>query len=170
MEKGKLPPEIANHSNCENMKLFNDEKLLEIWRDSRKRGIRWEDKEGNILSGGIDNVLVNGKKLVVLDYKTKGSAAKDDAHKYNQHQLDIYNFLFRKNGYETEDSAFLLFYFPSEVRENGDVVFSTELRKVKTSVKDAEALFKNAIKLLNGECPEASLNEKGKKCEWCDGR
>ena len=90
MRKSLLPPELCNHNHCENMKLFDNEKLLAEWRYSRK-GLWFEDKDGNILHGGLDNILVKGKKLIVLDYKTKGSPA----------QLTIYNFLLRKMGYET---------------------------------------------------------------------
>ena len=162
MKKGMLPPELCNNSHCENMKLFDDEELLKEWRNARK-GLWFEDKENNVLHGGVDNILTKGKKLIVLDYKTKGSPAKEDAHKVNQHQLDIYNFLLRKMGYETEDYGFLIFYSPSEVLETGEVVFHTELRKVKTNTKDGEDLFNNAIKLLNGDCPK-------KSCEWCEGK
>jgi len=123
----------------------------------------FEDDKGNVLHGGVDNILIKEKKLIVLDYKTKGSSAKEDAHKFNQHQLDIYNFLLRSMGYKTEDYSFLLFYSPSEVLETGEVIFHTELRKVKTSIKDGEKLFQDAIKLLNSECPD-------KHCVWCDGK
>ena len=160
MKKDLLPPELCNNGHCENMKLFNNEELLKEWRNARK-GLWFENKEKNVLHGGIDNVLVKEKKFIVLDYKTKGSPAKEDAHKNNQHQLDIYNFLLRKIGYETEDYAFLLFYSPSEVLETGEVVFHTELRKVKTNIKDAEDLFNKAINLLNKDCPK-------KSCEWCE--
>ena len=68
-----------------------------------------------------------------------------------------------KNGYQTEDYAFLLFYHPKEVKENGEVIFNTDLKKMKVDVKNAEKLFKEAIKLLSGECPQ-------KSCEWCDGK
>jgi len=162
MRRGMLPPELCDHEHCTNMKLFDNEKLLTEWRNAKK-GLWYEDKDGNVLHGGIDNLLAKGKKFIVLDYKTKGSPAKEDAHEYNQHQLDIYNFLLRKMGHDTEDYGFLLFYSPSEVLETGEVVFHNELRKVKTSVKDAEDLFKDALKLLNGDCPK-------KTCDWCEGR
>lgn len=162
MRKGQLPPELVKNEGAKGMLLFDDEGLLKEWRNSRK-GLWFEDKENNILHGGVDNILRKGKKLIVLDYKTKGSPAKEDAHKVNQHQLDIYNFLLRKMGYETEDYGFLLFYSPSEVLETGEFLFHTELRKVKTNIKDGENLFNSAIKLLNGECPE-------KSCDWCEGR
>lgn len=162
MKKGQLPPELVNNGDTKGMLLFDDEELLKDWRNARK-GLWFEDEEGNILHGGVDNILTKGKKIIVLDYKTKGSPAKEDAHKVNQHQLDIYNFLLRKMGHETEDYGFLLFYSPSEVLETGEVVFHTELRKVKTNIKDGEVLFNSAIKMLNEECPT-------KHCEWCEGK
>ena len=161
-DKGLLPPELCNHSHCENMKLFDDPELLKIWRDNRK-GIRWEDKRGNTLFGAVDNILVRGKKLIVLDYKTRGFPLKEDSGDYYQNQLDIYNFLLIKNGYQTEDYAFLLFYHPKEVKENGEVIFNTDLKKMKVDVKNAEKLFNKALKMLNGDCPS-------KCCVWCDGK
>lgn len=166
MEKGKLPPEIAKE--CEDCKLFDDKKLLDEWRNSRK-GLWFEDKEGNILHGGIDNLLVNKKtgKIIVLDYKTRGFPLKEDTAEHYQNQLDIYNFLLRKLGYSTEDYSFLLFYVPKEVLETGEVIFNTHLVKMKVDVESAEKLWKKAIKLLEGSCPKAHKDEQGEICEWC---
>ena len=161
-DKGKLPPELNNHEHISDMKLFDDEELLKIWRNNLK-GISWTDEEGNILHGAVDNILKKGKKLIVLDYKTRGFPLKEDTHKTSQNQLDTYNFLLRKNNYETEDYGFLLFYMPKEVLETGEVIFNTELIKMKTNPKNAENIFKYAIKLLNSDCPKDS-------CEWCEGR
>lgn len=161
-EKGILPPEICNHEHCKNLKLLNDGELMKNWRSNFK-GIRWTDKNGNVLFGAIDNMLVNGRKLIVLDYKTRGFPLKEDTHEHYILQLELYNFLLRKNGYETEDFAFLLFYHPKEVKETGEVMFNTDLKKIKVDVKNAEKTFKKALELLNGECPK-------KSCEWCDGR
>lgn len=161
-DKGLLPPELNNHDHFKQMKLFDDNKLLEVWRNNLK-GIQWKDKEGNLLRGAVDNLLLNGKKIVVLDFKTRGYALKEDTHEKYQKQLDIYNFLLRKNGYETEDFGFLLFYMPHEVTDDGKVIFTTELKKIKTSIKEAEKLFTRAIELLKDKCP-------AKSCDWCDGR
>jgi len=160
-DKGRLPPEIKGNGDFEGMKLFDDESLLKVWRSNFK-GLRWTNEEGNILHGAIDNLLVKGKKLIVLDYKTRGFALKEDTHKSYQHQLDIYNFLLRKNGYETEDYGFLLFYIPEKVLETGEVVFDKQVVKMEANVHHAEKLFNNALKLLKGKCPK-------KSCEWCSG-
>jgi len=162
MAKGQLPPELCNNGHCENMKLFDNHELLAIWRSNFK-GIVYEDKDGNILKGAVDNILMKDKKLVVLDYKTRGYELKEDTAEHYQDQLDIYNFLLRKTGYDTEDYAFLLFYVPREVLEDGKVVFNTELVKMNVDIKNAESIFKKAVKLLNGDCPS-------KTCEWCEGR
>jgi len=159
-EKGILPPELCENGECKTMKLFKNPELMKDWRNNFK-GIRFEDKQGNIFFGAVDNILVNGKKLVVLDYKTRGYELKDDTADHYQFQLDTYNFLLRKNGYDTENYAFLLFYVPKEVTETGEVIFDTSLVKMKTNPSRAEKIFKEAIKLLNGDCPE-------KCCEWCD--
>jgi len=162
MDKGELPPELCDNRECKNMKLFDDKERLKVWQNNWK-GISFTDKNGNELHGAVDNLLVKGKKIIVLDYKTRGYALKDDTAEHYRLQLDIYNFLLRKNGYETEDYAYLLFYVPKEVLSTGEVVFDTELVKMKIDVKRAEETFKKSIKLLNEECPK-------EECEWCEGK
>ena len=139
MEKGKLPPELYNNSECKNLKLFDNKELLKEWRNSRK-GLWFEDDNGNILHGGIDNLLVNktNNKLIVLDYKTRGFPCKDDTHEHYQDQLNIYAYLLEKLGHDVENFAYLLFYYPKEVLETGEVVFDTLLKKMKISPEDAK--------------------------------
>lgn len=160
MARKIMPPELRENMQCFGCRLFSNVELLKRWRNEKK-GIEWQDKEGNIFHGAVDNILVKGKKLIVLDYKTRGSAAKEETTRYYQNQLDCYNFLLRKNGYETEDYSFLLFYYPREVLETGEVIFDTQLVKMEISTENAERLFYKAIKLLRGPCPKAG------ECEWC---
>jgi|TARA_Y100000310_G_scaffold222258_2_gene223955 hypothetical protein len=157
MEKGKLPPELKELDG--NVKLFDDKELLEVWRNNLK-GIQWKDKDDNLFRGAVDNILKKGNKLIVLDYKTRGFPLKEDTADHYQDQLDIYNLLLRKNSYETEDYAYLLFYHPNKVHENGDVDFHAELVKMKVNVKNAEKIFKKAIKTLKGKIPKGD-------CEFC---
>jgi len=158
MEKNKLPPELKE---LKNISLFNDKELLTIWRNNFK-GIQWTDENGNLFRGAIDNILKKGEKLIVLDYKTRGYALKEDTAEHYQDQLDIYNLLLRKNGYKTEDYAYLLFYHPDKVNEKGNVVFNIDLIKMTVNVKNAEDIFKKALEVLNGEIPKAD-----EECEFC---
>lgn len=163
MEKRELPPEIKEHGLSNGYKLFNDKKKLDIWRANLK-GIQYKDKtSGVLLRGAVDNILEKDDKLIVLDYKTRGYALKKDTHKHYQTQMDIYNFLLRKNGYGTENYSYLLFYYPKEVTKTGEVIFDTKLIKMRTSAERGRKIFKQAIKLLKGRCPK-------KACEWCVGK
>ncbi|MEK6830681.1 MAG: PD-(D/E)XK nuclease family protein, partial [Nanoarchaeota archaeon] len=141
MERGELPPEIREYGIGNGYNLFNDKAKLEIWRNNRK-GIQYKDKtSGILLMGAIDNLLTKKGKLVVLDYKTRGYPLKEDTHEHYQAQMDMYNFLLRQNGYDTEDYAYLLFYYPKEVLETGELIFETKLIKMKTNAKKGGEYF-----------------------------
>jgi hypothetical protein len=160
LEKDKLPQELKE---LKGYNLFKDKELLKIWRSNFK-GLQFLDKKSNILlRGAVDNILVKGKKLVVLDYKTRGYPLKEDTHEHYINQMDLYNFLLRKNGYETEDYTYLLFYYPNCVNGQGDVVFDTKLVKVSTSWKRGEKVFKDAVKVLMKD----EIPSPGEDCQFC---
>lgn len=158
-DKGELPPELAKLNG--KYKLFDNAELLTIWRNNFK-GVEWVDGEGNLFRGAVDNILQKGKKLIVLDYKTRGFPLKDDTAAHYQDQMNIYNFLLRKTKHNTENYAYLLFYHPNKVDSDGAVVFNTDLVKMNVSVKNAEKLFKKALEVLSKEIPES-----GEECGFC---
>ena len=143
-------------------KLFNNKDLLKVWRSNFK-GVSWTDSKGNILHGAVDEILEKDGKLIVLDFKTRGFPCKEDTHEHYQDQMDIYNFLLRKNGYETEDYAYLLFFHPTHIEADGDFGFERTLKKIGINVKNAEKIFQNAVKCLEGDEPEP-----GKDCGLCE--
>ncbi|MBW3015828.1 PD-(D/E)XK nuclease family protein [Candidatus Woesearchaeota archaeon] len=161
MKRGEVPAELTE-TGCT---LFDDEEKLKEWRSVFK-GIRWTDRKGNLFRGAVDNILVKGKKLVVLDYKTRGYPVKEDTHEHYQDQMDIYNFLLRKNGHPTTDYAYLLFYHPKYVHRNGSVDFEAKLIKMKINVKNAEKIFKKAVTVLDGDKPKPG--KECKFCKWCE--
>jgi RecB family exonuclease len=164
MEKHELPPELREEECVNGCSLFNDTEKLKVWRSNFK-GIQYIDEEtGIMLRGAVDNILLKGKKLIVLDYKTRGYPLKEDTHEHYQTQMDLYNFLLRKNNYETEDYAYLLFYYPNKVTETGEVIFDTELIKMETNPCRGEKVFKEAIKTLQSKEPP----EPAKECSFCE--
>lgn len=169
MEKGELPPEIREYGVGNGYKLFSDKAKLDVWRSNFK-GIQYKDKtSGILLRGAVDNILEKGKKLIVLDYKTRGFPLKEDTHEHYITQMDIYNFLLRKNGYDTADYTYLLFYYPKEVADTGEVVFDTKLIKIETDPKRGEKIFEKAIKILQSKEPPESSKDCG-FCGWKDSK
>ena len=153
-----LPPEVQSITDA---KLFDIQELLIVWRNNFK-GITWTNNEGHTLRGAVDDILVRDNKLIVLDYKTRGYDLKPDTVNYYKQQLSIYNLLLRKNSFETEDHAYLLFYIPHTVTRNGLVHFHTQLVRVDYDIKEAENVFNEAIKCLEGSEPKCT-------CEYCKG-
>ncbi len=157
-DKGALPPELREVTG---ITLFNDVETLKVWTNNFK-GISWTDPQGHVLKGAMDYVLKKGNKLIVLDFKTRGYPLKEDTAEFYQDQLDVYNFLLRKNGHATEDYAYLLFYHPEEVDATGHVRFHAELVKMNISIKNAEALFRSALAVLHDKMPKPADD-----CAFC---
>ncbi len=159
MEKGILPKELHDVD----AKLFSDKVKLNKWRDYRQ-GIVWKDQKGNVIRGAIDNLLEKDGKLIVLDYKTRGYEVAEDTHEHYRDQLDIYNLVFRKNGIDTEDYCYLIFYHPDKIVDNV-FLFHTKLVKMKVDVERAEKLINKALETLEGPMPKASSH-----CDYCKYR
>jgi len=159
---GKMPPEIEGKVE---EKLFEDQKMLNNWRDWRNTKLKYEDKNLNvILRGGLDECFVLNDAYIPVDYKTRGFALKEDSEKYYQNQLDCYTLLLEANGYKHLSFGYLIFYIPQEIKENGVVKFSIEPVKVKTNPKEAKRIFEEAVRILRGPVPKS--HSQCKFCSW----
>ena len=156
-ENEKLPPELRK---LDQVRLF-DHPLLALWKNNWQ-GIRWKDEEGNELRGAVDDILEKNNKLIVLEYVTRGFPLKEDTISHYEDQLNFYTFLLQKNGFPTEDYAYLLFFHPKSVNWQGDIWFHKELHQVKVEINLAEELFRTAINVLKEKIPESSAG-----CEFC---
>lgn len=156
-----LPPELAG-GDFEGVQLFEDQSQLEKWRDWRK-GIQYQDKDGSVLTGAFDDLLVKNGMYIPFDYKTKGSpTSEEDAARYYQNQLDCYALLLRENRFPAAGYGFLLFYSPQSVSENGNVQFHLQPIKIATDSERARTTFWNAVALLKGPKPAMKA-----QCEYC---
>jgi hypothetical protein len=158
--RGGLPPEIQGKVVGA---LMPDLALMNKWRNWRT-GLEYVDQKlGAALFGALDECLQEGNYYIPLDYKTRGSAPKEgDSERHYQTQLDTYTLLLSANGYQTRDFAYLLYYFPKQVKENGVVVFDTKVVKLKSSAGRARKVFEQAVNVLRGEEPASHTN-----CEYC---
>ena len=162
-KEGKLPPELKEKVEG---KLFDDLSKMDVWRNQFK-GVRWEDEEGNILFGAIDDCLFDGKNYIIVDFKTYGgSEIKDEKIEFYQNQLDCYTLLFEKNSLKHPGYAYLIFFLPVEVKEHGEVKFDIQVKKVKVDASRALKTFKEAIKLIKSKRPKK--HSECKFCAWAD--
>ncbi len=87
---------------------------LETWRNARS-GIQYIDPATNLrIYGGIDDVWVNPKgELIIVDYKatSKDKEVTLDAEWQDgyKRQVEVYQWLFRKNGFVVNDTAYFVY-------------------------------------------------------------
>jgi hypothetical protein len=158
---GTLPQELSG-PDFVGVRLFDDQELLEKWR-SWRTGLVFRDEDGSELSGALDDLLVLKDQFIPFDYKTKGSpTTEEDAIKYYSNQMDCYALLLDANKLKTTGFAFLLYYSPKGITENGAVTFQVQPIKIKTDPSRALATVRKAVALLKGPCPKSSA-----RCEYC---
>lgn len=157
---GSLPQELENLGAV----LYNGPNLSD-WRNNF-RGFRWLDKKKNVLHGAIDDLLqFSDGTFAVLDHKTRGFNLKTDTVGHYQFQMDIYTFLGEKNGLDMRGEAYLSFWIPKSIRTGGLVRFSRELVRLEVNPARVPAIFKEAVKVLDGKKPDFS-----KDCGFCKYR
>lgn len=159
--ENKLPPELGG-KNFSGVKLFSNQDLLDQWRDWRK-GLEYRARDGSVLTGAIDDLLVKADRYIPFDYKTKGSpTTAEDAIRYYQNQLDCYALLFQENKMPPADYGFLLYYSPKSIEKKGKAVFETQPICVPIDYERGRKTFDRAVALLSGDMPEPSSS-----CEYC---
>ncbi|MBU1179768.1 PD-(D/E)XK nuclease family protein [Patescibacteria group bacterium] len=157
-----LPPELEGKVKGG---LMPDLELMEKWRDWRT-GLEYHDKARNaVLFGALDDCLVDDKTHIVLDYKTRGYPPKEgDSQRYYGTQMDAYALMLWANGYKVAPFAYLVYYYPEEVKKNGVVAFNVEPVEIEVSIKRAKELFEKALDCLDG--PEPKSHSECIYCSW----
>lgn len=90
------------------------EKMNE-WRDSLRRGVSFLHEETNFLvTGGVDDIWVNPEgEFIVVDYKStskRGEVSLDAEWQVGyKHQMEVYQWLFRQNGYAVSDTGYFVY-------------------------------------------------------------
>src|SRR5574344_1200349 len=87
---------------------------MDEWRENFK-GITYLDPTTNLLiTGAVDDVWINSKnELIIVDYKStsKESEVNLDAEWQDGYkkQMEIYQWLFRKNGFEVSETGYFVY-------------------------------------------------------------
>lgn len=167
--KGEFPPE-ASELKERGMKPFADLEKLNDWRENINALKVVDEKAGYVLVGKIDDVLVDAKgRLVPADYKSSGNAPADDKQKYYRDQLAAYGFMFKQQGREVSEQAFLLHYYVADKNDPSiDVKFKSHVDPVAIDIGAIEKKIRAMVKLLNGKYP--GHNPDCKNCAYHDGR
>ncbi len=143
---------------------------LGSWRNNFK-GIRYLDPATNFLVfGSIDDVWQKKDgELIVLDYKatwtTKDASLEDDWKQSWKRQLEVYQWLFRKNGFKVSDNGYFIWCnVDSDVPAfKGVLKFKIEVWPYKGDGSWVEPALVEARKCLASE----KIPAAAPACDYC---
>lgn len=149
---------------------FSHEKIDE-WRDTLRRGITYHHGKTNLLiTGGIDDVWVNPKgELMIVDYK---ATSKEDEVSLDadwqigyKRQMEIYQWLFRKNGFKVSNTGYFVYCNGDTDKEAFDGKLEFDIKIIPYEGDDSwiEKTLDEIYKCLRVDSPPQS----GKDCDYC---
>jgi len=145
---------------------------IEKWQDSLHNGIQFKVPGTNIMiTGGIDEICINNKtqELHIVDFKatSKNGPVSIDADwqiSYKR-QMELYQWLFRKNGFKVSDTAYFVYCNGQKSAASFDNKLHFEVSLIMYEGDDA---WVEPTVMQAYECLQAGIiPPHDKDCEYC---
>jgi len=144
------------------------------WRDSMRAGITYKVPETNVvITGGVDDVWVSpAGEYFIVDYKatSKEEEVSLDADWQigYKRQMEIYQWLFRQNGFKVSDIGYFVYCNGKTDRKafDGKLEFDIKIIPYKADASWVEKTIQEAIVCLKGD----KLPAPGADCDFCKYR
>jgi RecB family exonuclease len=152
---------------------------MEEWRDALRRGISYLHEPTNIqLRGGIDDVWVSPQgEFIIVDYKATskkvGPTSEDDLYDSYKKQMEVYQWLFRRNGFAVSPTGYFVYVNGKADAEAFDAKLEFDIELIPYTGSDAwvePALFDLKKMLMSDEIPPTGTSFGGGPCEYCSYR
>jgi hypothetical protein len=138
---------------------------IDQWRHNFT-GVQFEDRKNDFLVyGAVDDVWVNPKgELIVVDYKATGAKEHKIYDSYKR-QMEVYQWLLRKNGRKVSDTGYFLFCKANKEHgfPEGKLTFDLILEPLKGNSRWVPGAIRDAKKCFDKKKPPAAA----KDCEYC---
>ena len=150
-------------------------KKLDEWRNNFK-GIRYKCYENYYDFGGaVDDIWQKkNDELIVVDVKATSRNNFDWYETFNKYeyakaykrQLEMYQWLFKKNGYKVADEAYLLYFNGKKNEEffHNQLKFDVHFIKLDCSTFWVESKIIDTVNLLRSD----TFPKSSKNCEYCN--
>ncbi len=144
--------------------------MINEWRENFK-GVQFFHRPTNlVITGAVDDIWVNKDgELIVVDYKATSTTGEITLNaEYRQaykRQMEIYQWLLRKNGFAVSDMGYFVYANGDKDKEafDGKLEFSVQLLEYKGDDKWIEKTLDDIVACLKGkEIPVSSS-----MCEYC---
>ena len=150
---------------------LNDERMDE-WRDSLRGGIVYRHPEfGFPVCGGVDDIWVDKKgELIIVDYKAtskdeKITALDQDWHDGYKRQMEVYQWLFRKNGFTVSDTGYFVYANAGKDKKAFDGVLEFEVTLIPH--KGDDSWVESTITAIHKCLESDQLPKNAPDCDFC---
>lgn len=149
------------------------EKINE-WRDSMRAGITFQIEGTNVVvTGGVDDVWVKPDgEFIIVDYKATSKEAEvtldADWQIGYKRQMEIYQWLFRKNGFNVSKTGYFVYCNGDTDKKAFDGKLEFDIKIIPYIGDDSwvEQTILDAIACLKSD----SLPKSGPDCDYCKYR
>jgi len=143
---------------------------IDVWRENFK-GVEYHHEPTNlIITGAIDDVWQDTDgRLIVVDYKstsTQKEISLDDQWKQGyKRQMEIYQWLFRRRGFDVAETGYFLFVNADTSRPafDGRLEFASSL----VPYTGNDGWVEDAIVAAHACLKAETLPDSSAGCEWC---
>jgi len=147
---------------------------INVWRDSLNGGVTYACPGKNLLiTGAVDDVWINpDQKLIIVDYKATAHEAAvsidADWQKSYKRQIEVYQWLFWKNGFKVNETGYFLYCNGLINKEsfNQKLEFDVTLIPYKGATAWIGPTIENIYQCL---CSEG-IPKQGVNCPYCQYR
>ncbi len=147
---------------------------IDEWRDSMRRGITVQIHGSNVVvTGGIDDVWINPQEeFIIVDYKATSKETEvtldADWQIGYKRQMEIYQWLFRQNGYKVSPTGYFVYCNGDTDKEAFDAKLEFDIKILPYAGNSdwVEQAILDAIKCLKSE----TLPNSGQDCDFCKYR
>lgn len=144
---------------------------IDEWRDSLRGGITVHvDNTNVVITGGVDDIWISPEgEYIIVDYKATSKDAEvtldADWQIGYKRQMEIYQWLFRKNGFKVSDTGYFVYCNGNTDKEafDGKLEFDIKLIPYTGNTDWIEKTILDAIRCLQSDV----LPEPGEDCDYC---
>lgn len=144
---------------------------MDEWRDSLRAGITFRIDHSNVvITGGVDDVWINPQgEFLIVDYK---ATSKDNEVSLDadwqigyKRQMEIYQWLFRKNGHKVSNTGFFVYCNGNADKKAFDAKLEFDIKIIpyEGDTSWVEKTILDAIECLKDD----KLPSSGEDCDFC---
>jgi CRISPR/Cas system-associated exonuclease Cas4 (RecB family) len=146
--------------------------MIDKWRQSMQHGVIYKDTEKDLhLYGGIDDLWINSKgEYHVVDYKaTAKEQPVTELAEWTigyKRQMEIYQWLLRKNGLPVSNTAYFVYCTGDPTREAFDNTLHFTAHVIPYEGDDS--WIENTVAELHSCLQSPTIPDKSESCDYCN--